>query len=87
MGAVECGSTDMTSSPSDNGLFCNNAPAYAKVNDQCSERSTSADSTSTNSTQGVDLSEESHNLPANSVEISAPKGTDCTRNAKVNKSV
>ncbi|TKY46868.1 Polyadenylate-binding protein-interacting protein 4 [Spatholobus suberectus] len=78
--AVEHGSTDRTSSPSDNGLFCNNAPASVKADDRCSERSTSAESVSTNSTQGVDLISESQ--PARSVEISAPKGTDSTRNAK-----
>ncbi|KAJ1407919.1 Ataxin 2, SM domain [Sesbania bispinosa] len=81
--AVDLGSADMTSTPSDDGSFCNNAPASPNVNDHCSERSTSADSAATNSTQGVvELIEESHNLPANSVETSALRGTDSTRNAK-----
>lgn len=79
--AVEHGSADRTSSPLDNGLFCNNAPASVKADDRCSERSTAAESVSTNSTQGVDLISESQ--PARSVEISAPRGTDSTRNAKV----
>lgn len=86
MEGVEHGSSDMTSSSSDNGLLCNDAPASAKVDDQCSERSTSADSTSTNFTEAVDLNNEAHKLPANSVKVSDPKGTDFTRNAKVNKS-
>ncbi|XP_061357712.1 uncharacterized protein LOC133302014 isoform X2 [Gastrolobium bilobum] len=80
--AIEHGSTDMTSSPSNNGLFCNNVPVPVKANSRCNERSTSADSASTNSTQGVDLISESHNLPAKSVEISAPRGTHSSRNAK-----
>ncbi|KAL2322642.1 hypothetical protein Fmac_027021 [Flemingia macrophylla] len=77
--AVEHESTDSTSSPSDNGLFCNNAPASVKADDRCSERSTS-ESVSTNSAQSVDLISESQ--PAKSVEISAPRVTDSTRNAK-----
>lgn len=78
--AVEHESTDSTSSPSDNGLFCNNAPASVKTDDRCSERSTSAESVSTNSTHGVDLISESQ--PARSAEISAPRVTDSSRNAK-----
>ncbi|KAH1239521.1 Polyadenylate-binding protein-interacting protein 4 [Glycine max] len=78
--AVEHGSTDRTSSPSDNGLLCNNAPASVKANDRNSERSTSADSVSKNLTQGVDIIQDSQ--PARSIEISAPRGTDSTRNAK-----
>jgi len=58
-----------------------------KANDQGSERSTSPDSTSTHSTLSEDLNEASHNSPAKFIEKSAPRGTDCTRNAKVNKSV
>ncbi|KAK7305097.1 hypothetical protein VNO77_42997 [Canavalia gladiata] len=79
--AVEHGITDMTSSPN-NGVCSNNAPVSVKADDRYSERSTSADSASTNSTQGVDLNSDSHNLPAKSVDISAPRGTDSTRNAK-----
>lgn len=86
MEAAEHRSASMTSNPSDNGLFCNNAPASVKADDQCSERSTSADSASMSSAQGVDLISEPPNLPAKSVEISAPRGTDSSRNAKVNKS-
>ncbi|RDX68137.1 Polyadenylate-binding protein-interacting protein 3 [Mucuna pruriens] len=78
--AVEYGSADRTSSPSDNGLFCNNAPASVKADDRHSERSTSAESISTNSTQGVDHITESQ--LARSVEISAPRVTDSSRNAK-----
>lgn len=58
-----------------------------KANDQGSERSTSPDSTSTHSTLSEDLSEASHNIPAKIIEKSAPRGADCTRNAKVNKQV
>ncbi|KAL9319792.1 hypothetical protein ACSQ67_011631 [Phaseolus vulgaris] len=78
--AVEHGGTDRTSNPSNNGLFCNSAPASVKANDWVSERSASAESISTNSTQGVDLITESH--PARSIEISAPRSTDSTRNTK-----
>ncbi|AES70312.1 uncharacterized protein [Medicago truncatula] len=53
-----------------------------KANDQGSERSTSPDSTSTHSTLSEDLNEVSHNSPAKFIEKSAPRGTDCTRNAK-----
>ncbi|CAK8565565.1 unnamed protein product [Lathyrus sativus] len=53
-----------------------------KANDQGSERSTSPDSTSTHSTLSEDLSEASHNIPAKIIEKSAPRGADCTRNAK-----
>ncbi|KAK7278008.1 hypothetical protein RJT34_23029 [Clitoria ternatea] len=80
--AVEHASADMISSPSGNGLFCNNPPAFVKANDRCSERSTSTDFASTNSTQGVDPISETHNLPAKSIEISAPRGTYSTRNPK-----
>ncbi|CAJ1964151.1 unnamed protein product [Sphenostylis stenocarpa] len=78
--AVDHGSKDRTSNPSDDGLFYNNAPASVQANDRCSERSASAESVSTTSTQGVDLTTESH--PARSIEISAPRGKDSTRNAK-----
>ncbi|XP_014626343.1 ataxin-2 homolog isoform X1 [Glycine max] len=78
--AVEHGSTDRTSIPSDNGLLCNNTPASVKASDRNSERSTSADSVSTNLTQGVDLIQDSQ--PARSNEISVPRGTGSTRNAK-----
>ncbi|XP_027342548.1 uncharacterized protein LOC113855208 isoform X2 [Abrus precatorius] len=81
--AIEHGNTDSTSSPYDNGLFCNSAPSSVKVDDQHTERFTLADSPSKNSTQGmVDLISDSRKLPARSVEISAPRGTDSTRNAK-----
>lgn len=58
-----------------------------KANDHGRERSTSPDSTSTHSTLSEDLSEASHNVPAKIIEKSAPRGTDCTRNSKVNKPV
>ncbi|KAK7288600.1 hypothetical protein RIF29_02066 [Crotalaria pallida] len=82
MEAVEHRSTYMTSNPSDNALFCHNDVVSVKVDDQCSDRSTSTDSASTNSSQGVVLISESHNMATKSVKISAPRGTGSTRNAK-----
>ncbi|XP_004500052.1 uncharacterized protein [Cicer arietinum] len=79
---VERGSAKMTPSPSDDGLFCNNASAPDKANDQGSERSTSADSTSTRSTLSEELNEASQSFPAKSIEKTAPRVTDRTRNAK-----
>ncbi|CAL0335109.1 unnamed protein product [Lupinus luteus] len=79
---VEHGSTYMISNTSDNGLSCDNAASSVKLDDRCSERSKSADSASTISTQGVDLISESHNLLPKPVEISTPRGTGSTRNAK-----
>ncbi|KAK7333520.1 hypothetical protein VNO80_30295 [Phaseolus coccineus] len=76
--AVEHGGTDKTSNPPNNGLFCDSALTSVKAND--SERSASAESISTNSTQGVDLITESH--PARSIKISALRSTDSTRNTK-----
>ncbi|XP_019415579.1 PREDICTED: uncharacterized protein LOC109327049 isoform X3 [Lupinus angustifolius] len=80
--AVEHVSTYMISNTSDNGLSCDNDAASVKLDDRCSERSTLTDSASTNSIQGVDLISESHNLQPKSVEISTPRGTGSTRNAK-----
>ncbi|XP_047150778.1 uncharacterized protein LOC124822769 isoform X1 [Vigna umbellata] len=78
--AVEHGGTDRTSNPSNGGLFCCSAPASVKANDWFGERSVSPESISTNSTQGADLITESHT--AKPIEISVPRSTDYTRNAK-----
>jgi len=83
--AVKHGGTDRTSNPSNGGLFCSSAPASVKANDWFGERSVSPESISTNSTQGADLIKESH--PARPIEISVPRSTGSTINAKVNKSV
>ncbi|QCD78335.1 uncharacterized protein LOC114189137 [Vigna unguiculata] len=78
--AVKHGGTDRTSNPSNGGLFCSSAPASVKANDWFGERSVSPESISTNSTQGADLIKESH--PARPIEISVPRSTGSTINAK-----
>ncbi|MED6161816.1 hypothetical protein PIB30_064321, partial [Stylosanthes scabra] len=72
----------MASNASDNGFHRTNGHAYVKADDRCSERSTLANSAPTSSAQGIDLILESHSMPEKSLEISAPKGTDSTRNTK-----
>ncbi|KAL4395661.1 hypothetical protein HN51_000139 [Arachis hypogaea] len=72
----------MASNASDNGFYRTNGNASVKADDRCSERSTITNSAPMSSAQGIDLILESHNMPEKSVEISAPKGTDSTRNTK-----
>ncbi|XP_072062582.1 uncharacterized protein [Arachis hypogaea] len=73
----------MASNASDNGFYRTNGNASVKADDRCSERSTTANSAPMSSAQGIDLILESHNMPEKSVEMSAPKGTDSTRNTKI----
>lgn len=78
----EPGCTYMASKTSANELH--RSPASVKTDDQFAGRSGLANSTSTRATQVVGLASESQNMTIKSVEISAPRSAEPTKNSKVN---